>query len=98
MMSRPLVEVLTFEGCPNGPAALRLVEQVGSELRLDPEIRLVDVPDQEAAVRAGFSGLADDSRRRRRYRPAHPERRQLRGRCELQDLQHRCRAGTTSVT
>jgi hypothetical protein len=56
MMSRPLVEVLTFEGCPNGRAALRLVEQVGSELRLDPEIRLVDVPDHEAAVRAGFLG------------------------------------------
>jgi hypothetical protein len=55
-MSRPLVEVLTFAGCPNGPAALRLVEQLSSELRLDPEIRLVDVPDQEAAVRAGFLG------------------------------------------
>jgi len=56
MMSRPLVEVLTFEGCPNGPAALQLVEQVSRELRLDPEIRLVDVPDQEAAIGARFLG------------------------------------------
>lgn len=52
----PLVEILTFEGCPNHEPAIALVERVGRELGVRPEIRLVDVPDQETAQRLRFLG------------------------------------------
>jgi hypothetical protein len=52
----PLVEILTFEGCPNHEPAIALVERLARELGLRPEIRLVDVPDQEAAQRLRFLG------------------------------------------
>jgi len=52
----PLVEILYFDGCPNHHPAIALVERVGGELGIDPEIRLVDVPDQEAAQRQRFLG------------------------------------------
>jgi hypothetical protein len=54
--SGPLVEVFYFDGCPNHGPALALVERVARELGLSPEIRLVHVPDQEAAQRLRFLG------------------------------------------
>lgn len=54
--ARPLVEVLYFDGCPNHEGALKLVERVAAELGLDPEIRMVNVPDPEAAARLRFLG------------------------------------------
>jgi hypothetical protein len=53
---RPLVEILSFAGCPNHHGAIALVERVSGELGLHPEIRLLDVPDQEAAQRIRFLG------------------------------------------
>jgi len=53
---RPLVEILYFDGCPNHEAARALVERVGCELGLEPELRLVNVPDEEAARRLRFLG------------------------------------------
>lgn len=53
---RPLVEILYFDGCPNHEEARALVERVSSELGLDPELRLVNVPDEEAARRLRFLG------------------------------------------
>ncbi len=53
---RPLVELLYFDGCPNHEAAQALVERVSSELGLEPELRLVNVPDEEAARRLRFLG------------------------------------------
>jgi hypothetical protein len=53
---RPLVEILYFDGCPNHEAARALVERVSGELRLEPELRLVNVPDEEAARRLRFLG------------------------------------------
>lgn len=53
---RPLVEILSFDGCPNRRGAIALVERVSGELGVDPEIRLVNVPDQEAARRLRFLG------------------------------------------
>ena len=53
---RPLVEILFFAGCPNHDGAIALVERVSGELGLDPEIRLLDVPDHEAAQRLRFLG------------------------------------------
>ena len=53
---RPLVEILSFAGCPNHLGAIELVERVSGEVGLDPEIRVLDVPDQEAAERLRFLG------------------------------------------
>ena len=53
---RPLVEILSFSGCPNHLGAIELVERVSGEVGLDPEIRVLDVPDQEAAQRLRFLG------------------------------------------
>jgi hypothetical protein len=55
-MTRPRVEILYFPGCPNHEATRALVERVGSELQLWPEIELVQVPDAEAASRLRFLG------------------------------------------
>ncbi len=52
----PLVEILSFDGCPNHQGALALVEQVATELGIDPDVRLVDVPHPEAAERLRFLG------------------------------------------
>jgi hypothetical protein len=52
----PLVEILSFDGCPNQLTAIALVERVSGELGLDPEIRLVSVPDQATARRLHFLG------------------------------------------
>ena len=52
----PLVEILYFDGCPNHEPAIALVERIGRELGIEPQIRLVNVPDQEAAQRLRFLG------------------------------------------
>jgi hypothetical protein len=54
--SGPEVEVLYFEGCPNHRPALALIERVARELRLEPELRLVKVANQQAAQRLRFLG------------------------------------------
>jgi len=53
---QPLVEILSFAGCPNHHGAIALVERVSAELGFDPAICLVDVPDHEAAQRLRFLG------------------------------------------
>jgi hypothetical protein len=53
---KPLVEILSFDGCPNHLGAIALVERVSGELGLEPEIKLVEVPDREAARRLRFLG------------------------------------------
>ena len=65
---RPLVEILSFAGCPNHLGAIELVERVSGEVGLEPEIRVLDVPDQDAA--AAFPWFTDDPRGRARCRPA----------------------------
>jgi hypothetical protein len=55
-MTRPRVEVLYFEGCPHHLPALALIKRVAGELGLEPELRLVEVADQEAAQRLRFLG------------------------------------------
>jgi hypothetical protein len=55
-MSRPLVEILYFDGCPNHDDARALVERIGRELGMDPELRLVNVADEETARRLRFLG------------------------------------------
>ena len=55
-MRRPRVEILYFGGCPNHEPARALVERLATELRIEPEIRLVEVTDPEAAVELRFLG------------------------------------------
>jgi hypothetical protein len=55
-MSQPRVEILYFDGCPNQEPARALVERLAKELRVEPEIELVQVPDPEAAVMLRFLG------------------------------------------
>ena len=51
-----LVEVLVFEGCPNGKDALDLAERLARTEFPEAEVRLVDVPDFETAQRLRFLG------------------------------------------
>jgi hypothetical protein len=55
-MRRPRVEILYFEGCPNHEPARALVERVATQLRLEPEIRFVEVADPDAAAALRFLG------------------------------------------
>jgi hypothetical protein len=55
-MRRPRVEILYFEGCPNHESARVLVERVASELQIEPQIRLVEVTDPDAAAELRFLG------------------------------------------
>ena len=55
-MSRPLVEVLTFEGCPHAGPALELVARVLDEIGIVANVRRVDVPDAESAQEQRFLG------------------------------------------
>lgn len=52
----PEVEILYFDGCPNHDPAVALVERVAAELGIRPRIRLVNVPDGDAAARLRFLG------------------------------------------
>jgi len=53
---RPLVEVLTFDGCPNRDAALMLADRVRTQFGSNAEVRVIEVPDQQAAEQARFLG------------------------------------------
>jgi len=55
-MRQPRVEILYFDGCPNHEGARGLVERVAAELRIEPEIALVEVPDADAATTLRFLG------------------------------------------
>ncbi|MGH3117978.1 MAG: DF family (seleno)protein [Gaiellales bacterium] len=55
-MSRPRVEILYFEGCPNHEPTHALVERLARELDVEPEIELVEVADPDAAVALRFLG------------------------------------------
>jgi hypothetical protein len=52
----PLVEILYFDGCPNYEGARAMVERVSQRLGIETEVRLVEVPDDEAAERLRFLG------------------------------------------
>jgi len=55
-MSTPLVEVLTFEGCPHGEPALELVRRVVADSGISATVRRIDVPDAETAKSQRFLG------------------------------------------
>ena len=53
---RPLIEVLTYPGCPNRDAAITLAARVCAQLGSAAKVRVVDIPDQPAAEQARFLG------------------------------------------
>src|SRR4051812_42485677 len=55
-MSEPLVEVLTFVGCPHAEPTLALVERVVDECGVSATVRRVDIADAEAATAQQFLG------------------------------------------
>ena len=55
-MSAPVVEVLTFEGCPHAEPALELIKRVLADSGVGATVRRVDVPDAEAAAAQRFLG------------------------------------------
>ena len=55
-MTRPRVEILYFEGCPNHEPARALVERIAADLGVQPELELVEVVDVKAAKRLRFLG------------------------------------------
>jgi hypothetical protein len=55
-MSKPLVEILYFEGCPNHEPARALVERTSAALGIETELRLVEVGDDASARRHRFLG------------------------------------------
>ena len=55
-MSRPRVEILYFDGCPNHEPARALVERVAAELRVEPAIQFVEVVGPDAAAELRFLG------------------------------------------
>lgn len=52
----PRVEILVFDGCPNAEPTRELVGRVARVLAIEPEVRVVLVPDAEAAQRTRFLG------------------------------------------
>lgn len=55
-MRRPRVEILYFAGCPNYEAARALVDLISAELRIEPQIDLVEVSDLAATRALRFLG------------------------------------------
>src|SRR5262245_27999224 len=50
------IDILYFDGCPNFPAAAKLVRDVVQSLGVDATIREVEVRDEEGAARLKFFG------------------------------------------
>jgi hypothetical protein len=48
--------VLTTPGCPHRAGAIALAERVCAELDGNAQIRVIEIPDQQAAEQAGFLG------------------------------------------
>jgi hypothetical protein len=55
-VSRPRVEILFFEGCPNREATRALVERGAAELGLEPAIEMIEVSDARSAKGLRFLG------------------------------------------
>ena len=55
-LTKRVVEVLGFDGCPNIDATIALVERLLEESAVDAELRRVEVVDADAAARLRFLG------------------------------------------
>lgn len=50
------VEILYFDGCPNYQEARALVERISGEFGVEPEIRMIEIADNETAEKLRFLG------------------------------------------
>jgi len=87
-MSRPRVEILYFEGCPNHEPARALVERLATQLRIEPEIELVEVADPDAAVTMRFLGSPTVRVNGLDVEPGAEERRDFAFSCRLYRSEH----------
>jgi hypothetical protein len=53
---RPLIEVVTYPGCPNRDAAIALAARVREQLGSTAEVRVIDIVDQPTAEQVRFLG------------------------------------------
>ena len=87
-MSAPLVEVLTFDGCPHGEPALELVARVLDESGIGANVRRVDVPDAESAEAHRFLGSPTIRVNGRDIEPGADERDQFVLSCRIYRSEH----------
>lgn len=72
---RPRVEILYIRGCPSRDPTLALVERVAADLRVEPELELIEVRDDDAAVELRFPGSPTVRVNGRDVEPGGSERR-----------------------
>lgn len=87
-MSKPLVEILYFEGCPNHEPARALVERTSHALGIETELRLVEVVDNASARRCGFLGSPTIRVNGRDIDPQPPELAEYSLSCRLFRTEH----------
>jgi hypothetical protein len=75
--------ILYFEGCPNHEPARALVERLAGELRIEPEIELVEVGDPDDAVALRFLGSPTVRVNRVDVEPGATERRHFAFSCRI---------------
>jgi hypothetical protein len=88
---RPLVEVLTFPGCPNRDAAIALTVRVRDQLGSAAELRVIDIPDQPAAEQARFLGSPTIRVDGRDIEPGAEDQEEYVHACRLYQHQHSLR-------
>jgi hypothetical protein len=82
-MTRPRLEILYFDGCPNYQPTRALVERVATQLRIDPEIELVEVRDPDTAAGLRFLGSPTVRVNGRDVEPGAEERRDFAFSCRI---------------
>ena len=88
---RPLMEVLTFPGCPNRDAAIALAVRVREQLGSAAEVRVIDIPDQPAAEQVGFLGSPTIRVDGRDIEPGADDQQEYVHACRLYQHQHSLR-------
>ncbi len=82
-MRRPRVEILYFEGCPNQEPARAMIERIAGQLRVEPEIELIEVADPKTAVELRFLGSPTVRVDGRDVEPGADERRDFALSCRI---------------
>jgi hypothetical protein len=87
-VSTPLVEVLTFDGCPHAEPALALVERVLADTGIAATVRRLDVPDAGTAEVERFLGSPTIRVDGRDIEPGADERHQYVLACRVYRTEH----------
>jgi hypothetical protein len=82
-MRRPRVEILYFDGCPNREPAVALIARLARQLRIEPEVRLIEVGSPEAAAEHRFLGSPTVRVDGRDVEPGADERRNFALSCRI---------------